>query len=123
MSTQTILIVEDEPDILELLAMNFSRRGFRVLCATDGTEALQQLRCSRPSLVLTDLCLPGHDGNEIVRFLRSDQRTATVPVIMISASPSAALPQDDGGPDMFMRKPFGIRDITAAVEELLHGAA
>src|ERR671925_113712 len=84
-SVATILVVEDEPDIRELIAFNLERSGHRVVHATNGERALELMREELPHLVLIDWMLPGMSGIELARSLRSTKRTETIPVIMLTA--------------------------------------
>ena len=82
MSRQHILVVDDEADILELIAYSLSADGFEVTCVQDGKEALKVAVEKRPDLILLDWMLPGMNGLEITRQLKSDPQTAPVPIIM-----------------------------------------
>ena len=85
MSKKHILAVEDEQDILELLRYNLSEEGFRVTSATCGEDALQAARSESPDLLLLDLMLPGINGLEVCRILKSNPATAPIPIIMLTA--------------------------------------
>ncbi|HWK55141.1 MAG TPA: response regulator [Hyphomicrobiales bacterium] len=123
MAVPSVLIVEDEPDILELLALHFTRQGYDVRRACCVVDALAQIKQQLPNLVLTDLCLPGPGGIEIVRFLRADARSAKVPVIMVSAAPAPPPTGPDAEPFLFVGKPFGLQDINIAVDMLMNRAS
>ena len=84
MANETILIVEDEGDILELLRYNLNREGYRVLEATSGETALDIIRKEAPDLVLLDLMLPKIGGLEVCRRVRSDGSHRSVPIIMLT---------------------------------------
>ena len=81
-----ILVVDDEPDLLELVRFNLDRAGFRVETAATGEEALARLRRSIPDLVVLDLMLPDLSGEEVCRRVRADPGLAGLPVIMLTAS-------------------------------------
>ncbi len=80
-----ILVVDDEPDALDLIEFNLKGAGFDVLKAKDGAEALKKARQSPPDLIILDLMLPEVDGLEVCKTLRKEDRTATTPIIMLTA--------------------------------------
>jgi two-component system alkaline phosphatase synthesis response regulator PhoP len=80
-----ILVVEDEPDIRELVRYNLEQAGFRVAEADDGEGALRMVRAEQPALVILDLMLPQGDGLEVCRILRGQPQTATLPIVMLTA--------------------------------------
>jgi len=104
----TILVVDDDPVIQKLLIVNFEMEGYRVMTASDGIEGLALVASDRPDLVLVDVMMPRMDGLEVVRQLRADAGTATIPVILLSAKAqsidiSAGI---DAGADDYVTKPF-----------------
>ena len=82
---QRILVVEDDQDIAELVRFNLEQEGFGVTTAADGEGALEALRKDGPALVILDLMLPGMTGLEVCRRIRSDQATAALPIMMLTA--------------------------------------
>ena len=80
-----VLIVEDEPDIRELVVHHLKREGYQVSVAASGEEALRQVRATPPDLVLLDLMMPEMDGLEVCRRLRQDPATAALPIVMLTA--------------------------------------
>ena len=82
---QKILIVDDEPDAIELIEFNLKASGYEVVTAADGEEALQKARSVLPQLIILDLMLPEVDGMEVCKILRRDPRTAAIPIIMLTA--------------------------------------
>ena len=121
----TILVVEDEADILDVVAYNLRREGFNVLRAMDGNTAVKQARESHPDLVVLDVMLPELDGRDVCRELRRDPRTHAIPVIMLTARDSE---QDvvEGlglGADDYMTKPFRPRELVARVHAQLRRTA
>ena len=103
-----ILIVDDEPDILEFLQVILEEEGYAVVTSDKG-EFLEQLHNGGlPHLILLDMLLSGKDGREIVRSLKNQQETKSIPVIMISAHPSAEATARQAGADDFLEKPFHI---------------
>src|SRR5215470_11348563 len=80
-----VLVVEDEPDIRELVIHHLKREGYQVSAAASGEEALRQVLSAPPDLVLLDLMMPAMDGLEVCRRLRQDPSTATLPIVMLTA--------------------------------------
>jgi two-component system phosphate regulon response regulator PhoB len=117
----TILAVDDEEDILELVKVNLNREGYRVLCAASGEVALRLTREEHPDLVLLDLMLPGVDGLEVCRSLKSDPVTSRIPIIMLTARSEDAdvVVGLELGADDYVTKPFSPRVLVARVKSLL----
>jgi DNA-binding response OmpR family regulator len=115
---QSVLVVDDEADIIDLAAMYLESEGFRVLRASDGTEALDIVREEPPDLVILDIMLPGMDGWEVCRRLRA---TSTLPVIMLTArgDPIDRVVGLELGADDYMVKPFHGRELVARVRAVL----
>jgi two-component system, OmpR family, alkaline phosphatase synthesis response regulator PhoP len=80
-----ILVVDDEPDLLELVHYTLTRAGYQVCCVKSGEEALTQVQTRLPDLIVLDLLLPGVDGLEICKHLKRDPQTAAIPIIMLTA--------------------------------------
>jgi two-component system phosphate regulon response regulator PhoB len=121
MSAKTILIVEDEKDLAELLAFNLKNEGYHPLIALDGISGLEAARKNSPDLVLLDLMLPGMLGLEVCKFLRKDPKTATIPVIMLTAK-SEEIDQVVGfelGADDYIAKPFSSRILLLRIKAVL----
>jgi DNA-binding response OmpR family regulator len=114
-----LLIVDDEPDILEFLQVILEEEGYEVLTSTKG-EYLEQLHNGGlPQLILLDVLLSGKDGREIVKYLKSQDETKHIPVIMFSAHPSAEQTARAAGAEDFIAKPFNIDDLLAKIAQLL----
>ena len=114
----TILLVDDEPDILSVLSILLDLEGFGVATAPDGQSALDTVRAHRVDLVLTDLMMPGMDGVALCRELRSNDSTRAIPIILNSAA--AAEPAGAGELfDVFMPKPARFEDQLAVIRRLL----
>ena len=115
-----ILVVEDDPDIAELVEHHLSRAGYDTSVVGTGTDALEQIR-RRPDLVVLDLMLPGLSGFEICRLMRSDPRTASVPIIMLTAraEEEARVEGLDLGADDYVTKPFSPRELVARLRAVL----
>jgi two-component system phosphate regulon response regulator PhoB len=121
----TVLVVEDEPAIQELIAYNLKQAGHQPLRADSAEQALRLVQDALPDLVLLDWMLPGLSGIEFARRLRSDKRTRTIPIIMLTAR---AEEQDkltglDMGADDYITKPFSPRELTARVKAVLRRRA
>src|ERR1700728_4373990 len=80
-----VLIVDDEKDIVDLVAYNLARNGYDTVTASDGNDALDSASKNIPDLIILDLMLPGIDGMEVARRLKSDARTASIPIVMLTA--------------------------------------
>ena len=116
-----ILVVEDEPDIRELIRYNLEQAGFRVVEAEDGETALHKVRSEQPALVVLDLMLPESDGLEICRILRGERETAALPIVMLTAK-AAEVDRVLGlefGADDYITKPFSPRELVARVRAVL----
>ncbi len=121
MAQHKILIVEDEPDILEVMAHNLEREGYAVLMARDGAEGLRLAREQSPDLLVLDLMLPGMDGLEVCRLLKEERATRTLPIIMVSAkdAESDVILGLGLGADDYVPKPFSPRELVARVRAVL----
>jgi two-component system, OmpR family, alkaline phosphatase synthesis response regulator PhoP len=117
----TILIVEDEKDIRELLCHHLERERFRVLAADSGEEGLKLAKRDHPDLVLLDLMLPGVDGLEVCRALRSDAETRRIPIVMLTARSEDAdvVAGLELGADDYITKPFQPRVLLARLRAVL----
>jgi two-component system phosphate regulon response regulator PhoB len=116
-----ILVVDDEPDALELIAFNLKTAGLDVVTASDGEAALQLARSHQPDLVLLDLMLPEVDGLEVCKILRRDPATSAIPIIMVTAK-AAEMDRVLGlelGADDYVTKPFSPRELVLRVKNLL----
>jgi two-component system phosphate regulon response regulator PhoB len=116
-----ILIVDDEPDALELVAVNLTKAGLEIVTAETGQEALAKARQILPDAIVLDIMLPEMDGLEVCRSLRRDPRTATIPIIMLTAK-GAEVDRVLGlelGADDYMTKPFSPRELSLRLKKLL----
>jgi two-component system phosphate regulon response regulator PhoB len=120
MAGETILIVEDEHDIAELLRYNLAREGFRAVVAADGQAGLSAA-ARQPDLVLLDLMLPKMDGLEVCRMLKKNPQTARIPVIMLTAKgeESDVIAGLELGADDYITKPFSLKLVLARVRAAL----
>jgi DNA-binding response OmpR family regulator len=121
MTKPTILVVEDEADLADLVRYNLEKEGFRVVTAPDGEKALERIRSSPPALVVLDLLLPKLDGLAVCREMRKDPRTQAVPVLMLTARSEEMdkLAGFEAGADDYLTKPFSPRELVARVKALL----
>ncbi len=125
MEKATILVVDDEEDIIELVELNLTREGYRVLGCTTGEKALEIARSKLPSLIVLDLMLPGIDGLEVCRRLKSGPKTGQIPIVMLTAKgeePDIVMGLELGADD-YMTKPFSGKVLVARVRRLLRRAA
>lgn len=118
---QTILIIEDEKDIADLIAFNLGRNGFQTVLAHDGLTGEGLAKKERPALVVLDLMLPGKDGFGVFKELRRDPRTKDIPVLMLTAK---AQTEDriqglESGADDYLTKPFSPKELVLRVKAIL----
>lgn len=118
---KNILIVEDEADLVELISYNLKKEGFNLDSAIDGEAALSKIKKGRYDLVVLDLMLPGIQGMELCRILRSDPKTETLPVIMLTAKGDEVdkILGLEMGADDYITKPFSPRELVARVKAVL----
>ena len=121
----TVLIVEDEPAILELIAVNLEHAGHHVIRARDAEGALGIVRNALPDLLLIDWMLPGMSGVELLRRLKGNPRTQSVPVIMLTAraEEQEKLQGLETGADDYIVKPFSTRELNARIKAVLRRRA
>ena len=121
MTGQTILVVDDDKEIVRLVRAYLEKAGFQVLTAYDGDTALHILRRERPALVVLDLMLPDQDGWDITRLVRSDATLASLPIIMLTAriDDTDKIIGLELGADDYITKPFNPREVVARVRSVL----
>lgn len=122
---QTVLVADDDDDVLELVAFRLSRAGYRTVTARDGREALALAEAEHPDLSVLDVAMPQMDGLEVTRRLREGVATREMPIILLTA-----LSQERdvragilAGADAYIRKPFSHRELRARVDAMLAGGA
>jgi two-component system, OmpR family, alkaline phosphatase synthesis response regulator PhoP len=118
---QRVLLVDDEPAIVEILKMRLEHNGYEVITAYDGQEALEKARTLAPSLILLDIMLPKLDGYKVCKLLKFDEKYAHIPIIMQTA---LAQPEDEkaayeSGADNYLIKPFEPAQLLDAIVALL----
>jgi len=119
-----ILVVDDEPDALEVLGFKLREAGFAPIFAGDGLKALAAVRAERPDLVVLDLMLPELDGLEVCKLMRRDPATASIPVLMLTAK-AAEMDRVVGlelGADDYVTKPYSPRELVLRIRKLLKRA-
>lgn len=121
MANETILVVEDEEDILDLIRYNLERENYRVKCVVTGEEAVKFSRSDPPDLMLLDLMLPGVDGLEVCKRLKGDPGTLAIPIVMVSAKGEDAdvVTGLELGADDYVSKPFSPKVLMSRVKAVL----
>lgn len=118
--SKRVLLAEDEPNIVESLSFLLERAGYQVMVEIDGLKALDTAMADTPDVMILDVMLPEMDGYEVLRKMRADDRTKSVPVLMLTAKGQR---EDrrvamECGADLFITKPFANAELIAAVEQL-----
>jgi len=118
---KTILVIEDEQDLAELIAFHLDREGYLPLIANDGTVGLKQAQTSVPDLLLLDLMLPGISGIDICKALKGNEKTEAIPIIMLTAKGDEIdrVVGFEVGADDYMSKPFNMRELILRVKAVL----
>src|SRR4051812_28441151 len=121
MNKGTILIIDDEKDLIELVRFNLDKEGYDVISASDGQTGLEIAQRHKLDLIVLDLMMPGMEGLEVCRRLRSDPRTGRIPVIMLTAKATEAdrIVGLEMGADDYITKPFSPRELVARVKAIL----
>ncbi len=118
---KSVLVVDDEKDIVQLIRYNLEREGFKVESALDGNEALKKAAEAKPDLILLDIMLPGKDGYEVIKSLNQSEKTANIPVIFLTAK-SAEFDEVLGlelGADDYIVKPISPRKLISRIRAVL----
>lgn len=121
MARERILLIEDEPDIAEVLQYNLEKEGFHVEVARRGDAGLESIRRESPDLLLLDLMLPGIDGLELTRLLKRDGATSRIPIVMLTARTGEVdrIVGLELGADDYIPKPFSPREVVLRVKAVL----
>jgi two-component system phosphate regulon response regulator PhoB len=119
--SESVLIVDDEQDVVDLLAYNLQKAGYKTATARDGATALQKVRDSLPALIVLDLMLPQVEGTEVCKQLKADPKTAAIPIIMLTAKAEEVdrIVGLELGADDYVTKPFSPREVVLRVKKLL----
>ena len=122
---QTVLVIEDEKDLADLIAFHLEKEGYRPLTAGDGASGLMEARTAKPDLILLDLMLPGMMGTEVCRALKGSEMTAAIPVIMLTAKGEEIdrVVGFEMGADDYVVKPFSARELMLRVRAVLRRRA
>lgn len=122
---EKILVVDDEPDVVELIGFNLRSRGYEVISAKNGIEALLKARRLLPDLVVLDVMMDGIDGLSVCEILRTQPSTKTMPVIIVTAATGemAKLNSFSAGATDFMTKPFSPQELVRKVGRILESIA
>jgi DNA-binding response OmpR family regulator len=121
MSKKRILIVDDEPDLLETVQINLEIEGYECLVAYDGFRGFERARKEKPDLIILDVMLPGMNGYKVCRLLKFDEKYKHIPIIMLTAEAQDKDRQtgQETGADFYMTKPFSADKLLAKVREYL----
>jgi two-component system phosphate regulon response regulator PhoB len=122
MANERILVVDDEEDVLELVRYNLDKNGYKVITAASGEQAIIEAGGKTPDLIILDLMLPGIDGLEVCRKLKSDVKTERIPIIMLTAKGEETdiVTGLELGADDYVTKPFSPKVLIARIRRLLH---
>jgi two-component system phosphate regulon response regulator PhoB len=120
-SGKKILIVEDETDVVDLLALNLRKAGFRISSAADGASGLEKTRIDKPDFVILDLMLPKMSGLEVCKILKSDPITRAIPILMLTAKAEEIdrIVGLEFGADDYVVKPFSPREVVLRIQAIL----
>jgi DNA-binding response OmpR family regulator len=121
MARFAILIVDDDPDVLQTLQIRLTHQGYRVICASDGRAALEQSRLERPDLVVLDMAMPEMDGIQVCRHLRAQIETAHTPVLFLTGNGTmeGKMAGFNAGANDYVVKPFDLRELEMRIQALL----
>lgn len=121
MSKQTILVVDDEQDLLDLIGYNLKKQGFNVLTADSGEESIAIARNEKPDLILLDIMMPGMDGIEVCRRIREDTNLQNIPVVFLTArgDEESEITGLDLGADDYLFKPISTTKLVSRIKAIL----
>ena len=123
MGKLTVLVIDDDPVILELLRVNFEIEGLNVICAADGEEGFRRAKAERPDIVISDIMMPRRDGLQLLTDLKGDAATEDLPVILLSAKAQKTEVQQglDLGADDYITKPFDPLELIDRLNAVMSG--
>ena len=116
----TVLVVDDDSSIREVLHEFFTLKGYQVVLAANGEQALELAKCEMPKAILLDINMPGIDGMETCRRLRADEKTRLIPIVLITAYGATKTEASDAGADDIIYKPFDMRDLSIRLKSVIH---
>jgi DNA-binding response OmpR family regulator len=116
---EAILLVDDDPQLMHVLAMFFDLEGYHVLKARDGEQALSLLREYQPDIVLLDLMMPGVSGLDVCRHIRADKKLKKIPVLVFTAAENREEELLEAGADAYIAKPYSLDGLRATVKDLM----
>jgi len=114
-----ILVVDDDQSILEAISLILEEEEYIVQTTTKGEEVYTKLHTFKPDLILLDVLMSGKDGREICKKIKSDEKTKSIPIIMISAHPSAEKSIKECGAEDFLAKPFETKDLLQKISQFI----
>mgnify|MGYP001570071638 CR=1 FL=1 len=124
--SKTVVCIEDEPGVIELIRLILERRGLEVVGAENGPDGLAAIRQSNPMLVLLDLMLPGMDGWEVYRRMKADDAMKNIPVIVVTAKAEGideVLAKHIAKVDDYIKKPFSLQELWQSIDRVMARAA
>ena len=119
MSPPSLLVVDDDPVLLRVLAMQFEHEGYAVHTAPDGAEAIRLMRAHQPDAVVLDVMMPGMSGIEVCDAIRADPALASISVLVLTAHSAMEEPALAAGADGFVSKPYDLGSLTSRVRALV----
>jgi CheY-like chemotaxis protein len=121
--TKSVLVVDDDPEIVTMLSTRLGKRGYKVTTASDGLQALELAKQDKPDLVLLDVMMPGKSGWEVARALKQDPETQSVKIVMVSAigEKTNEITAPIYGADAHVDKPFEFEQLEKVISKLLEG--
>ncbi|MFH1452908.1 MAG: response regulator transcription factor [Armatimonadota bacterium] len=124
-SNKLIAVIDDEPDIVELINIHLQKSGFKVKTFQEAESFLEFIKNTQPSIIILDLMLPGADGLEICRYLKSEKKYSFIPIIMLTARAEETdkIIGLELGADDYITKPFSVKELTARVKTVLRRAS
>ncbi len=119
-----LLLVDDEPDLVQMVSVRLKAAGYEVSTAYDGQEALDKVKQARPDLMILDLMLPKLDGYKVCRLLKFDERTKSIPILIFTARAQVedVTLATECGADAYLTKPFEAKALLGKIQELLLAA-
>ena len=115
----TVLVVDDDSNIREVLHKFFTLKGYQVILAANGEQALELAESEMPKVILLDINMPGIDGMETCKRLRADEKTRLIPIILITAYGATRTEASDAGADDIIYKPFDMKDLSIRLKSVI----